>query len=508
MIANKSGNALIAALIFFITLYSQVGFGQNEGKPENKYVLFNNNFSLGYTFGLNSTSFIADEGDAAPDKIPGLLREIELNYTFMLKKNLSLSINGGLGFFPFVYGIGEKGDPDSPYFISYLNRTQYNSYFSLQPTVKYNYWFKKNWHLSGGVGFGIRTYSSENSYSLGQFGNSWWGFNYSYGTRPNYYSQLEVGIDRLLKNQDMIGLSMGYSYSFNTVFSGEYEYNVNSIKSEGTMLNKGHFPSLSLNYTFTRARKMAYIEETFKKEDNSFVEAKKMYKKERRYVDPKSIFIGIAGGGTYLLNRASQDDFIKSSYHLGGKASLTFEIGMEPNRFFEANLSRGGYSSGFKVRSPFNIDASTSYLEVYELSAGYGIRLSNKNNFSFVDLSGGVVLAGHTFKNEYLNFLNDEEDDVYNGSGSTISLNTFDEVKSSFFPLLYGKLSRNFRITNFLYFSTSAQYNVGFYPIATKSLSYAILPDVISNDDVLVKLNGTGLHFQFGLKYKFVPKSK
>ncbi len=508
MVANKSSKALIVVLALFITSFSQVVYGQKGLKPDNKYVFFNNNFSLGYTFGLNSTSFIADEGEDAPDQIPGLLQELELNYTFMLKKNFSLSINGGLGFFPFVYGIGEKGDPDSPYFIGYFDRTQYNAYFSLQPTIKYNYWFKRMWHLSGGIGFGVRTFSNDIFHSSGQFGNNWWGFNCNYGSQPNYYSQVEIGIDRLLKNQDLIGLSLGYNYSFNQVFTGEYEYNVSSIKSEGNMVNEGHFPSLALSYTFTRARKMAYIEETFKEENNSFKEAKRKYKRERRYVDAKSIFIGIAGGGTYLWNKAGQDNIIQSSYHLGGKISFTFEIGMEPNRFFEANLSRGGYTAGFKVASPFNISSSFSYLEVYELSAGYGIRLANKNNFSFVDLSGGVVLGGHSFKNEYLDYSNEMGDNIYDQSGTTLELSSFDEVKSSFFPLLYGKMSRSFRITNFLYFSTSAQYNVGFYPIATKSLSYAVLPDGISNDDVLVKLNGTGLHFQFGLKYKFVPKSK
>ncbi|NOQ72367.1 MAG: hypothetical protein GQ574_10225 [Crocinitomix sp.] len=489
---------------------------QTTGKPDNKYVFLNNNFSVGYSLGLNKTEYALYEGIDLPGAPAGLLQELNFTYSFKLKNHFDISLKGGYGFFPFIYSLGEKNDPNNANFLPYFQRIQYSNYLSFTPMLNYNYWLKKKWILKAGIGFGIRTHSNEVAYNLGQIGGNWWSFFYVYGKRPKLYVPIEIGVERLLKNQNFIGLSAGYTYGIGETFYGNYEINQNGVISEGRMENAGHFASLNLKYTFTRAKKWAYVEDRFQKENTSFKEAKKSYKKERRAIDSKSIFIGFSAGWTSLLNSVQDDPYIKTSYHWSSRAGVSGEIGLQSNRFLDFGVHFGGYSSGYKVGGDaFKVDASSSFLQVLELNGGYGVRLFNKKGFNFFDVSAGLQLGMHTLSNDILSFYNEyiqEIGSTFNGIPNddlTIHILPKESVKNNFFPLIYLKTARNFRIKNYLYFSMAAQYNLGFYPITTKELSYSVstTPLPIEND-VIVKLNGTGLQILFGLKYRFVPKKK
>lgn len=498
-------------LLCCLFLVSSLTIGQKQQKPDNKYVYLKNHFTLSYTNGLSRTKFILDLGSPPPASNLGILHELNFNYTFNLKRNFQVALKAGMGLYPFVYSKGNNSETAD--FIPLTKQVQNSNYLSFTPTINYTYWLKKKWLLTGGVGVGIRSHANESSYNIGQFNSDWWSFLYEYGTRPKLFGQLELGANLLLKNQNFLGLSLGYNIGFSKAYIGDFEHFVNNQFSKGRIENTGNYPYLTLSYTFTRAKKWRTIEERFKTEDSSFEEARLAFKNERRFIHPKSIFIGPAGGGTYLLNRVKNDPYFKSSYHMSWLAGLSTEIGLGSNRYVEFGLSTGGYSNGFRILGDgFNTHSSSDFLLVTSLNGGYGVRLISKKGFNYFDLAGGVQIGAHFIENSDLmiyNLMNTSVYQSFTDPGISIDVTKIARVNNNFFPLLYAKVSRNTRITNFLYFTTSVQYNLGFYPISSIENSYSVSS---GNDqtpgNVTVNLTGTGFQFLFGLKYKFVLKEK
>ncbi len=218
---------------------------------------------------------------------------------------------------------------------------------------------------------------------------------------------------------------------------------------------------------------------------------------EKRSIDPRSVFIGVSGGGSATYNKATADDFIKSSYQIGVKAAFTAEIG----------LSRSDYATGYKVKGPFNGEYTFNFLSALELNMGYGWRFISKNKFNFIDVSAGIQLGAHNFPEYLSSFLSDDSIIHLGLNGNeSIVIQSKDEIQTNFIPLIYGKLNKNIRITNYLFFSAAMQYNIGFYPITKKTISYEYAGEQNINRELSLIMNGTGIQFTFGLKYKFVPK--
>jgi hypothetical protein len=498
--------------VFFGVLLSFSAWAQDERKPTNKYVYLKNHFAIGYQSGFNRTQFTLIEGTEMPQSPLAWLQEFQFTYTFQLKHNFGLALRTGTGFYPMVYGYGDKGEVNTPNFLRYMDRISYNNYAFFSPILNYSQWLNKNWQFTSGIGAGIRFFASPSVSSSGQFGPNAWSVSAYYGDQLKTYAFGEFGVNRLLKNQDLIGLKLGYTIGLHEGFSGVYTLDLDGEYSGGLMYNTGSYLNASLTYTFTRARKWAYIEKNFQEEGDSFREAKKQYRLNRNSFTSGPSFIGISGGGSYLYSRASKNDYIRSSHHMSGRGEISAQIGINLKRFIELGVSITGYATGYNIRgNGYRVNSSSNFLEVYEARLGYGFHLNNRKKFYLIDISTGMQLGMHHRSNDDLFSWNQDNEMTYQNGvnqtpNQTMTIEYKDEIQHQVFPLFYLKANRFFLINRSLYFSASAQYNVGFYPITKRYLSYEITGSQPEIGEVIVNMKGTGLQFMFGLNYMFFNK--
>jgi hypothetical protein len=291
------------------------------------------------------------------------------------------------------------------------------------------------------------------------------------------------------------------------MYVGEYELYDN--QSNGTLVNRGSNLSLSLIYTFTRARKMKRAEDlVLQSEEISFKDAKRKFKKERRYIAPKSMFFGLSSGLFFARNQVGLGEHILSP---GGSASwiisANFEKGIKNNHFWEADLSVSETWSYIRIKSPsvYWASASNEFVAT-QGSIGIGTRLiSKKSNINFLNVSAGLSLGVHTSQKGLSGYSG--------GSGGFDNETEYQYLisyttKRKIYPTLYLNLSRDFQLTKALYFSFDYRFNLGLLNVVEGEAEFSELPDLnnVINDQINIK--GTSSAFQLGLKYKLEPRSK
>lgn len=483
-------------------------YSQTELPNRNPYIYTKNSFALSLGSGFNRTQFYVENGEDKPRQGLGLIPRLNFDYRFSLGDHLGVSIGTGFGFSPFVYKVDEKEDFLGTNGWAYWDVVTYAVFGDIKAGVDYNKWLNERLGLKMGLGGGvIRT---------GDFGvtigsqspvGSEYFFQYEYekGFKPYLYVSTQV--DRVLKNDNIFGLSMSYEYFFGSIYEGEYSLYNN--QSNGTLVNRGNNISLSLVYTFTRANKFKLAEQIFVNDENrTFKGAKQIFKKERRYIDPKSTFFGLSSGLFFARNQVGLGEHILNS---GGSSSwiitANVEKGIRNNHFWQGGLSVSETWSYIRLNRPsvYWASASNEFVAM-QASVGLGTRLiSKKSNINFLNISAGLSLGVHTSQKGP----NGNSGGSSNDGNETLYeyLITY-TTKRKIYPTLYLNLSRDFQLTKLLYLSIDYRFNLGVMDVVEGQVQFKEQPDLsqVINDQISIK--GTSNAFQLGIKYKLPSKSK
>lgn len=503
-VLQKKVKAIILSLVC-VTF----SFSQDNSFKRNPYIYSKNTFSFHLSNGFNKTKYEALLGDKNIKSGIGHVPKLDLDYTFSLTEHFGISLGAGIGFFPFIHKVDPQNGFKGTEGWRYIDLVNYNPFSRLTINVKYQKWVAPKYAIKALCGIGTYKFtplgmeiSSVSPTGIDYLINAEYSGNFSYNFSTAF------GVDRLLKNDDLIGLSITYDFMPQSIVTGSY-YLENNTKN-GSLKNNGSHLSLSLNYTFTRARKMLRSEEIVLSEDIDFKDAKKNVRKEKRYIDPKSVFLNVSGGFFGAKNKVDNDfAYLETSSIPSWVFSGNVEVGHEKNRFWQLGFSTSEYFSAHKLNIPNYPSFGSSGHNIFlasQITAGYGLRLIGKNNINYLNISGGIGLSYNYKKKQHSLFWSKEL--TANGAGDTLFLlETFGRGKSKWFPTLYLNFGRDFQLTKSVYLSFDYRLNIGVISTYEEEVFYSEKPDLTLQEKGNLKVTGSSYAFQVGLKYKFVPKS-
>lgn len=314
------------------------------------------------------------------------------------------------------------------------------------------------------------------------------------------YGTIGTSISHILPNNDLLSLNVGLDYYFSPLYKGSYEFNNRS--STGTFENGGANLIVGLGYAFTRGTR---VQRVLKEAEtgSSEKESQRNFRKEKRFIDPKSTFAGISGGYYVNMNKLTSggEGFIsKYSRRQTGSVQLWLEQGLKKGWYAEAGYSGAIYKAGF------NIDGVQVYFAhktfgVSQLYAGMGKRLIGKNNYPWLNISAGVGINAHTLSKGISDSIWGARY-TYPNNDTSFYFESNHSVVRKVFPTLHLGVSKDFQITKTLYFSVAYRLQLGLATVSEQMISYREEDNV--DKKAVVSLNGTSHSLQFGLKYRFL----
>lgn len=314
------------------------------------------------------------------------------------------------------------------------------------------------------------------------------------------FGTVGASISHILPNNDLLSFNVGFDYYFSPLYKGWYEFQ--NKTSTGTFENAGANLIVGLGYTFTRG---SHVQRTVKDVEtgSSEKESKRNFRKEKRFIDPKSTFAGISGGYYVNMNKLTSggEEFIeKYSRRQTGSVQIWIEQGIKKDWYAEAGYHAALYKSGFNVEgSP--VYYATKNVGVSQLYAGIGKRLIGKNNYPWLNISTGVGVNVHKLSKG----INDTmwgARFTYPQEDTSFYFESKQSVVRTVFPTLHLGVSKDFQLTKALYFSVAYRLQLGLVTVAEQLVNYREEDGVYKK--AVVTLNGTSHSLHFGVKYRFL----
>jgi len=314
------------------------------------------------------------------------------------------------------------------------------------------------------------------------------------------FGTVGASVSHILPNNDLLSLNVGLDYYFSPLYKGSYEFQ--NKTSTGTFENAGANLIVGLGYTFTRGtRAQRVVKDT--ETGSSERESQRSFRKEKRFIDPKSTFAGISAGYYVNMNKLSSggEGFIeKYSRRQTGSVQIWVEQGIKKGWYAEAGYNAAFYKSGFNVKGVPVYYANKNF-GVSQLYAGIGKRLIGKNNYPWLNISAGVGVNVHTLSKG----INDSmwgASYTYPQEDTIFYFKSKQSVARTVFPTLHLGVSKDFQLTKALYFSVAYRLQLGLATVAEQLVDYREEDGVYKK--AVVTLNGTSHSLHFGVKYRFL----
>ena len=485
---------LLLTVNWFVLLQAQ--------EERNKYSFYvRDHFSAQLSSGFNQTRFKTTTGGKSVYPGVGYVPEMKICYTFNAEKHFGLSLRSGLGFQPFIFNLDQTTNFYGTNGMSYLDRGSYTPFVQLSLGINFHHFLSPKWVLNTTAGGGISRFPKSNgTYAMqSDSGQLSYLMHIHFTAKVKPFIFLDFGINRILKNKDMLGLSISSQLYTSPVFTGDFAgYGSTSM---GTILNRGNNIGLSLTYIFTRARRYEATRD-FEKDPEAFIAAEKQFNKEKRFVDPKSIFVE-AGTGLFAALNFVHDDLLKTSSLPGWTVYGISEIGIKKGYFLEVGMEADYYWSTIKHGRYFGGTSGSNAFIGGKLSLGAGKRFILKQyNYTLFNLHAGVGLGFQRYHG-----LSGSGTGLYGGT-PFFEYTEIEYNRSWFFPTLYLALEKDFQLSKNFYISLSYRYDQGFVTAFEQVGQYNTDPVNPSYTDFSIKINGSAQTFNAGLKYKFVPGKK
>lgn len=317
------------------------------------------------------------------------------------------------------------------------------------------------------------------------------------------YGTIGTSVSRVLSNNDLLSLNVGLDYYFSPLYKGSYEFNNQS--STGTFENAGANLIVGLGYTFTRGTRAQHVLKDAET-GSSKKEAQRNFRKEKRFIDPKSTFAGISGGYYVNMSKLTSggEEFINNySRRQTWSAQLWLEQGLKKGWYAEAGYNGAMYKPGFNINGVPVYYAHKTF-GVSQLYAGMGKRLIGKNNYPWLNISAGVGINAHTLSKGVRDSIWGARY-IYPDYDTSFYFESNHLVVRKVFPTLHLSVSKDLQITKALYFSVAYRLQLGLATVSEQQIDYWEEDKV--DKKAVVSLNGTSHSLQFGLKYRFLVVS-
>lgn len=504
---NQFSRLLI--LSTFLLLNTKAISQENEPKIKNLYT-----FSL--VNGINRSSSELLTGDQRPENAIGISHGFNFHYTRILHPSFDLSAGIGFGFFPINFrpAGSEEYNIDSDFFGNYFWNVSYTGFTRYELIASYRKQLTDNYSLRLQLGGGIVHYGG---YSYG--GSGYLSFD-STGTEVqifdvdiNFNNQakpfitLGFDISKTLKNKDLLGLRISYDHSFRDAFNGTYSlYNGSSA---GNYFNKGHYLNIHLGYTMTRTKRLQAINDIQQDSGLDPKSAKKMARKNMRYIDPESMFLNISGGigigGTRVVH--DPNGILQKYGYPSFLPRVSFEKGIRNQLYWEA----GFHSQLFWNVQRFSFDrygsSGSSAFYAFQFSGGGAYRWILANNYNVINVHAGLSLGFHSGKN--YNGITSSGGGSINGvfDNNPVSFNYYytSKIHSNILASVYLGLSKDFRVVNNFYFTINYRQQFGLIKAIESTYTYSG-ENIPYTTDARTKINGSSKDFQLGFKLKLGNK--
>ena len=505
MIKLEKRTAQISLGLLYILLHFTAT--SQTSTPESTQEL-KNLYSFSLVNGLNQSHSEPIYGDIQMAKATSLTHGFNFHYTRVLHPAFDLSAGLGFGMMPVRYKLPENYDPIGygP-LMDYFGNLNYKGFWRVELLASYRKQLSDNHllraQLGGGfVHYGSYSYGSQSyiSYDTIQPGEQIFDLDILFNNRIKPFVSLGVELSKTLKNQDVLGLKLSYDHSFNTAFEGSYV--MKNQTSAGSYINNGHFLNLHLTYTLTRAKHLQTIKELQLDPNMGRKGARKAARKQKRYIDPKSMFFNVSGGAGIGQTRVINDpNGIFINYGFGSfLPRLAFEKGIKSQFYYEF----GFHSQLFWDVQKFSFDkygaSGSSAFYAYQFSGGGLYRWILPNNYNVINVHAGMTVGFH-FENGSGSGGGGFFGEI-NGVPYEFNYTSTSEIQSNILSSLYLGLSKDFRIVNNLYLSLSYRQQFGLIKALQTTYAYSSL-NIPYTEGVQTKINGTSKDFQLGFKVKF-----
>lgn len=491
--------------VFVLLLVVQFTFSQeNQASSKNQY-----SFSL--VNGLNRNATKIEVGEHSPENALSVVHGFNFQYTRILKPTFSLATGLGFGFLPTNIKVKsfENYLGTDVFQSGFYSRSYFRPFFRLEVLASYHQKISDKIELKYSLGTGLVFYGGYEYASNGGFQDSTgeyniYGINIKYNNHFKPFASLGVEATKKLKNKDLLSLKLSYDHSFSNAYSGTYSlYDGNSA---GQYFNRGSFLNLSFGYVITGNKKLNRIKELQTLNQIDPKTAKKLLRKENRYIDPKSSFLNISAGMGFGGTKVHSDPngYMENYAYPGFLPRIAFEKGIKNNFYWEVGI----HSQLFWDVTKFNIDkyssSGSSAFYAVQLSGGGLYRWILKNNYNVLNIHSGVTIGFHGAQNDengICSMGSGATNGSINGNSFNYSYSSVSRIKSNVLSSLYLGLSKDFRIVNNFYITLSYRQQFGLYKVLESTYNYSGV-NVPTTIGATTKLTGSSKDFQFGFKIK------
>lgn len=488
-------------LFSLIFLTTKITLSQN-----NTNLFIPNHFSVTLKDGFNKAKFTPTFGNDNLEERIGHIFQAQFTYTFNINSKFGVVAQTNVGAGAFTYDLKSKEGFAGTEGWSRFYRDQYNPFFKLSTGINYHRQLKPklflNLNIGGGISINGNSGVTTGSHNCSNIDctqqNESFDINYTYSDNFIGYGFADLSFNYLLKNKNLIGISLSTEVFRKPTLTGSYVlYN---STSGGNITNNNNNIALGINYIFTHAKKYEFNQKVKNNGQLTKKETKQLYKKQKRFVDPKSTFIS-AGTGLFFGRNIVNDPgevFLSnsfSSWTIFGNA----EVGIKNQYYYEVGLEVSEYWNSIKF-SPYGSSGSNAFIAT-KLNLGMSKRFVNKvTNRNYFNLHAGLGIS----------FQPNKKAPVTNGGG-TISSGTnvinFSEINSinhHLFPSLYLALEKDLHLTKNLYLSLKYKYDQGFVNVGSSEIKYYSNPNSTDFNVISSKINGTAHTYSIGFKYKIL----
>ena len=471
-----------------------------------------NQYTFSLVNGLNRNATKVDNGELSPENALSVVHGFNFHYTRILNPKFSVATGLGFGFLPINIKVKsfENYVGTDVFGSGFYGRAYFNPFFRLEASGAYHQKINDKIELKYSLGAGLfyyggSGYGSSGGFqdSLGQYFNIY-NVNVKFDNKLKSFLTLGIEATKKLKNNDLLSLKLSYDYSFSNVYNGTYSiYDGNST---GQYFNRGSFLNVSVGYVITGNKKLNRIKELQTLNQVNPKTAKKLLRKENRFIDPKSLFLNISGGmgfgGTKV--HADPNASLENYAYPAFLPRISFEKGIKNNIFWELGVHSQLFWDVTKFSvTKYSSSGSDAFYAV-QLSGGGLYRWILKNNYNVINIHSGLSLGFHGARNDE-NGIHSWGSGGMNGTinGNQVSYNysSVSSVKSNVLTSLYLGLSKDFRIVNNIYFTLNYRQQFGLYKVYESTYNYSGL-SVPTTIGAKTKLTGSSKDFQFGFKIK------
>jgi len=471
-----------------------------------------------YTFslvnGINRNNTRIDFGEKSPENSFAITKGLNFHYTRILQPKFSLSAGLGFGFLPININVNSFDTyvGTDVFRGNYFSRFNYKAFARLEVLASYHQKLTDKLELKYNFGGGIIHYgSSSNGFSMGanytdstQAISELYDVDIKFSNSVKPFLSLGLELDKKLKNLDLLSFKLTYDYSFSKAYDGTYSVYDNT--SRGQYFNNGNYLNFHVGYTITGSKRLNDLKTVENNLSVSRKVAKKINKKQSRYIDPKSIFLNFSGGLGIGGTKVSSDP--NGILENGGYASflprISVEKGIKNNFYGEIGL----HSQLFWDVSKFSYNkyGSSGSGAFYAVQASFGgvYRWILRNNYNVINIHSGISLGFQPEKNGsngLVSWGSGSENGTFNGDTINFNYSQESTIKSNLLASVYLGFSKDFRIVNNFYFTLNYRQQFGLFKVYESIYDYegTNIPATVG---AKTKITGSSKDFQLGFKIK------